>query len=125
MFDVNYAREGSRMKVTVRSTEGETDMRTFYVALPAVEIEIPTDLPPPGAITAQLKVLDQEYVSNRAIFTLAAAAGSEYDITVRANVPNVACDQGPIRAGRAHVRFPDGTGYQTKTLTCQWTGAAK
>ena len=124
-YNVSYAREGTRMKVVVSSAKGDAVPQTFFSPLPAVEIGIPTALPAPGSATSQLKVVDQEFQTNAATFTLAGMAGAEYAITVRANVPHVSSDDGAIQAGHLQVRFPEGTGYQTRTLTFHWTGASK
>jgi Amylo-alpha-1,6-glucosidase len=142
VFDLTFTRDGSRMKVIAQSATPETlclttagtqeapcrsapsTSHTVSVALPAVEIGIPTSLPSPGSVTSQMKVLDEEYAANRATFTLAGRGGSEYDVTVRANVPGVRLEGGSIDHERVHIRFPDGTGYQTKKLTFLWTGDA-
>ena len=143
VLDISYTREGSRMNISVHSAHPETlcvtgadaaeapcksaasATHTFSAALPAVEIGIPTDLPPSGAPTNQLKVLDEEYGADRATFTLAAPGGSEYEIRVRANAAHVVLEKGTMQRDHVHVRFPEGTGYQTEKLTFHWTGAAK
>jgi hypothetical protein len=142
-FDLAFTRDGSRVKITAQSAAPETlclvtvgspeapckspasVLHTVSAALPPVEIGIPTNLPAPGAMTSQMKVIDEEYEANRATFTLAGIGGSEYDITVRANIPGVRLEAGKIVNERAHVRFPEGAGYQTRKLTFSWTGGAK
>jgi hypothetical protein len=142
-FDLTFTREGSRMTVTAHSVgpqtlclvEGATRpapcksaasvVHTVSLPLPAVEIGIPTNLPASGAVTNQIKVLNEEYAADRATFTLAAAGDSEQDVTVRANVPGVRVEEGRIENERVHVRFPQGAGYQTRKLTFLWRGDAK
>lgn len=55
------------------------------IPLPAVEVEIPHSLPPPGSTTSQLKVLDQQMSAHSLSLTLSAPANSRQELSVRVN----------------------------------------
>jgi hypothetical protein len=88
--------------------------------LPAVELEIPSELPLPGARTAQLKVLDEKRAANRYEVVLAAPGGSEYDLPVRINQPNMQSKGAELAGSKVRVRFPAGQGYQQATVIFSW-----
>ncbi|MBV9760403.1 MAG: glycogen debranching protein [Acidobacteriaceae bacterium] len=93
---------------------------TLDIPLPAVELAIPAHLPLEGALTSQLKVLDQRQTPSQAIFSLASIGGATYDLPLRLNRPNVTAQGGEVRGSLLHVEFPNGSGYQTKTITFTW-----
>jgi hypothetical protein len=88
--------------------------------LQPVEIGLPHALPLEGAETAQLKVLDEDRQSNHTAFTLAAMAGSTYNLPVRVNRPGVRANGAQLIGDHIQVDFPKGTGYQTRTVTFTW-----
>ncbi len=85
-----------------------------------MELSIPAHLPLEGAETAQLKVLDESTAENRAAFLLAAPGGSSYDLPLRLNRPSITAQGGEVRGAKLHIEFPNGSGYQTKTVTFTW-----
>ncbi len=93
---------------------------TLTIPLPPIELSIPADLPPEGSQTAQLKVLDQEFSNRRTVFVLEALGGSIADLPLRLNVPNISTAGAEIVAGKLHIQFPAGSGYQRKTVTFSW-----
>lgn len=97
-----------------------TGARSLALTLPPVELEIPAMLPQEGAPTQQLKVLDQQFSPKRAVFTFAAQGGLSYELPVRLNRNGITVKDAQISAGKLHVRFPDGVGYQTTTVTFVW-----
>jgi glycogen debranching enzyme len=95
-------------------------VHTVTVSLNPVEIEIPTTLPVEGIETAQLKCLNQQISSHQALFTFAGPAGSSYDLPLRLNRGGITLRDAESSGGKLHVRFPAGTGYQTKSVTFIW-----
>ncbi|HEX3684345.1 MAG TPA: glycogen debranching protein [Bryobacteraceae bacterium] len=113
--DLEYQRDGARLRV-----HGPAPIGTAWFPLPPVELSIPAHLPLEGAVTSQLKVLDERSSERQAVFSLAALGGSSYDLAVRLNRSNVAAQGGELRGGKLHVEFPSGSGYRTKTVTFTW-----
>lgn len=113
----------SRVDLMYRRTNGHlvvTGAASFDASLPPAELSIPAQLPLEGSLTSQLKVLDEHASGSQEVFILAAPGGSVYDLPVRLNRPNVSARGGDLRSGKLHVEFPDGSGYQTKTVTFTW-----
>jgi glycogen debranching enzyme len=97
--------------------------------LPGAEIDIPHELPLPGARTAQLKVVSQTTAAHSFSLELEAQGGSVFDLPLRFNgLKNGAhVDGATIQPGtsakelsRVHVVFPAGTGYQQQTVRLTW-----
>ena len=77
-----------------------------------VELGIPSQLPLPGARTAQLKVVDERRPPIATKWIFEAPGGAEYDLPVRINRPNVQSEGRRDRGSKVRLRFPAGTGYQ-------------
>jgi hypothetical protein len=98
------------------------------IPLPAVEVGIPHALPQPGAITQQMKVLDQQYSKNELTLRLSAIAGTHQAIDLRVNDPKAKIHlegadssqptDSPLRT--LQVDFGPGDGYVEKTVTITW-----
>lgn len=95
-------------------------VHALVITEPAVEIGIPANLPEQGSETKQLKVLDEQYSSRQAVIRFEAQAQSTYDLPVRLNRPHVTVSGGDLIGGKLHVEFPNGNGYQGKTVTFNW-----
>jgi len=93
---------------------------TLQIPLNAVELSIPTELPSEGSTTSQIKVLDEEFSARRAIFSFEAPGGSKFDLTIHLNRPNVSVSDATMTADRLHLEFPEGSGYQSKSVTFTW-----
>lgn len=111
------ARQGAPEKPCAASPATETELS---IALPAVELAIPAKLPEQGAETRQLKVLDENLSEHRAVYRFAAMAGTKYDLPVRFNRPGVSVQGAEVAEQELHLTFPDGTGYQTVTVSFGW-----
>jgi len=130
--DIDLNRRGGALSVRAKAKGPEpfcivaacrtasNEVQTVTTPLRAVELAIPSELPEPGAITAQLKVLDEEYSSRKAVFTFEAEGRSTYDLPLRMNQPHVSVQGAEIVNGKLHVGFPEGSGYQRKTVTFAW-----
>jgi Amylo-alpha-1,6-glucosidase len=132
--DLEYRRAGDHLTVRATSKGAKSfcvadrtqppgpckDLHTVSFPLPAVELAIPARLPLEGALTSQLKVLDEQISSRKTVFSLAASGGSNYDLPMRLNRPNISVQGAELRTGNLHVQFPNGPGYQTTTVTFTW-----
>ena len=95
-------------------------VQSLAISLKPIEIEIPAALPQEGAPTEQLKVIDEQLSARQAVFTFAAQGGSSFELPLRLNRSGVRVKNGEIVAGKLRVHFPDGTGYQSRTVTFVW-----
>jgi len=85
-----------------------------------VELSIPGVLPEPGATTAQLKALNQEFGPHEATFEFEAQGGSAYELPLRINRSGVTAEGGTISGDKVHIAFPAGSGYVRKVLKFRW-----
>jgi hypothetical protein len=92
----------------------------LILPLPPVELSIPAQLPLPGARTSQLKVVSERRASNRYEVVLEALGGSEYELPVRINQPNMQSKGAELAGSKVRVRFPAGDGYQQATVIFSW-----
>ena len=92
----------------------------LVLPLPAVELGIPSELPLPGARTAQLKVIGERRAANRYEVVLEAPGGTEYDLPVRINQPNMQSKGAELAGSKVRIRFPVGQGYQQATVIFSW-----
>jgi hypothetical protein len=137
-IDLQYDRTGGHLTVTAKSSGPEAlcltaqnasatpchaepeSVQKLVLPLPPVELSIPASLPEAGSLTSQLKVLDEQFSSRKAVFTLEAWGGSVYDLPVRLNLPQITVKGGTISGSKLHVAFPDGEGYQKAIITFAW-----
>jgi hypothetical protein len=131
--DLDYQRAGDHLTINATSKSTQPfciaagvasgpckNAHSVSIPLPPVELAIPAHLPLEGAETAQLKVLDERVSGREAVFSLAGQGGSTYDLPLRMNRPNVSAKGAEVRAGKLHLHFPNGGGYQTTTVTFTW-----
>ncbi len=85
-----------------------------------IELSLPATLPSEGSKTAQLKVLNEEFSSRQARFTFEAPGGSSYQLPVRVNRANVSVNGGELAGNQLRLHFPEGAGYQAKTVVIAW-----
>jgi hypothetical protein len=85
-----------------------------------VEISVPAELPLPGSRTHQLKVTDETYTDNSATFSFSALAKARYELPVRLNRAGIRVEGATLSGGRVVLQIPDGTRYQTQTVTFRW-----
>jgi glycogen debranching enzyme len=142
--DLTYRREGQRMTVHLKQVSGDairlaSEKTTATVTnngqaatfqLYAVEVSLPHKLPLPGARTAQPRVLAQTTDAHSMQLELEAEAGSTVTLELRKNAatPNLTAEGATIvpaiaiasGLGQLLVTFPEGNGYQKKTVTLHW-----
>jgi hypothetical protein len=98
------------------------------IPLHAVEVGIPHALPQPGAVTQQMKVLDQQYSKNELTLTLSAIAGTHQVLDLRINDPKAKIHLEGAEMSQPNnsllrtlqVDFGPGDGYIEKTLKITW-----
>ena len=97
------------------------------IPLPAVEAGLDHALPQAGAVTEQMKVIDQESSANSLTLTLAAPANTHQTVLVRVNDPRVRLhldgaampkDTSAVRP--VQVNFGAGEGYVEETMKFTW-----
>lgn len=137
--DLEMTREGDRLVVRARSAKPETIClvpqsaardrncaeapameREIAIALPAVEIGIPSELPLPGSATAQLKAVDERLDANRYEVTFQAQGGTSDDLPVRLNRQGVQVTGAQLAGSKLRLRFPEAPGYQRAVVTFTW-----
>jgi len=109
---------------TQTTTKTTTQNGELLIPLPAVEVGIDHGLPEAGAVTSQLKVLDQQPSPHGLRLQLSAPAASHQVLFLRLNDKkihpriegaDVSADSSQIR-----VQFPPGSGYVEKEVTISW-----
>ncbi|HEX5236586.1 MAG TPA: hypothetical protein VFW25_14800 [Silvibacterium sp.] len=138
---LKYEREGQSLDVRASGCAGihlasdEKDGRveaggaSISFPLPAVEVAAPHGLPLPGARTAQMKVLAENWGARSLALDLEADAGSVVEMKVRSNQAGIRIRAEGATISQAAgdtgislliVNFPTGTGYQQKTVILRW-----
>jgi hypothetical protein len=124
--------KGIRLATALKGVEVSADGLSIAFPLPPVEIAIPHGLPLQGARTAQVKVLMESRDSRSLKLELEGGAGSTVQLRVRRNEPrlNLRVEGGTLTAAKGvvqesdlneiEVKFPDGVGYQQRTLIVNW-----
>jgi hypothetical protein len=134
--DLKYERTGDHLTVSATTKQPEvfclvtgsaaerpcdgSGSHSISVPLNAVEISIPAALPMEGSITAQIKPLNEEFSATQATFTFEALGGSSYELPIRLHRVGVSVKGAQISGDNLQLQFPEGTGYQTKTVSFTW-----
>jgi hypothetical protein len=95
-------------------------MHNSIIPLPAIELGLPSDAPLQGAMTSALKVTDEEFSGHSVTFVLSAPAKTVATLPVRSHRPHVAVDGASLNGNTLRVEFPDGNGYQERTVQFTW-----
>ena len=136
---LSFARRGAQWIVTAsgpaaaqvrlesRASGAKVEQGQLRIPLPAVEISLQHHLPPFGASTRQMKVLDQRYSNDALTLELAAPADTTATLEVHANVPglNIKASGAVLGAPvgntrRLDVSFAPGTGYVRQSVHLAW-----
>lgn len=119
--------KGERSKnITLRSLArgARVEDEAIRIPLSTVEVGIAHSLPEAGAVTSQMKVIDQQESSRSLKLSLSAPANSQQVLFLRLNDPkiHVHIDGAETSADstQLRVRFPSGAGYVQKTVTLSW-----
>jgi glycogen debranching enzyme len=98
---------------------------TLHLPLPGVEVELPHELPVPGAATRQMKVIDEERTAKGLSLTLLGQAGSTDTLHLRINGPKRVRVSGATMIGeRVNVVFPAGSGYVEQRVKFEWRSSS-
>ena len=78
--------------------------------LPPVELELANQLPLPGSVTSQLKVVSGRWTAKGLELEFEALAHSTYDLPVRLNRPNVRIRGAELTGNTLRLRFEGAAG---------------
>ena len=135
-LDLEFRREGTALLVRPSGdvvlgspTPGSSvSGGVLRIPLPAVEVGLARALPEAGAITQQMKVLNQEYSGNELTLRLSGWAGSHETIDLRVNDPRAKLhvegaevsqqDKSSLRP--VQIDFGGGEGYVEKKVKFTW-----
>jgi len=112
-YDITFRRTGNKLVADVAGRKQE-------FALPTVEIEPPHALPEPGAPTRQPKVISQSYEPRAATFEIDGQGSETAEFFLRLNRRNLQLTGATMKGNRLTVKFPDGPGYQHRTVRFSW-----
>ena len=99
----------------------------LHIPLPTIEVGLVQELPPPGSVTQQMKVLDQQTTTHSLSLRLAAPAKSIQTVFLRINnrkstvratgleIPNANAALQTLQ-----IEFGPGVGYIEKEITFSW-----
>ena len=132
--DITMRRSGANLVVRVGGKPAEeielashaTGARVvkgeLLVPLHEVEVGLSHSLPEPGAITSQMKVLDEKYTDRSLQLRLSAPADSSQTFFLRRNFSAAKLRiDGAIASGDELVmQFPHGSGYVEQAVTIAW-----
>lgn len=124
-LSVRLTGEGSKtIKLRSRAAGARIENGELRIPLPAAEVGIAHGLPESGAITSQMKVLDQQESPHSLRLRLSAPANSYQTLFLRLNDPKIHLhtDGSEVSADSAQLRmqFPSGAGYVEKVVTLSW-----
>jgi len=122
---VRLTGDGSKLTKLRSRTSGATGANgELRIPLPAAEAGIGHGLPEPGAVTAQLKVLDQQTSARSLRLRLSAPANSHQTLFLRINDPKIhpRVEGAEISSAsdELRVQFPSGDGYVEKMVSVLW-----
>ncbi|MFL6414573.1 MAG: amylo-alpha-1,6-glucosidase, partial [Bryobacteraceae bacterium] len=90
------------------------------VRVPAVEIEIPAEMPEPGSRTRGLKVTEERRTDRSMSVTFSGPGNRRYDLPIRFNRGGVTIDGATVSANRLVLESSGDSGYTTRTVTFRW-----
>jgi hypothetical protein len=127
---VRLTEEGSiAVQLRSRAAGAKAQNGELRIPLPAVEVGIAHGLPEAGAVTSQMKVLDQQPSAGSLRLRLSAPANSHQTLFLRVNDPKIhlrtAGAELSLESSQLVIQFPAGTGsgesgYVEKMVTLSW-----
>jgi hypothetical protein len=94
------------------------------IPLRAVEVGLAHGLPGAGAVTSQMKVLDQREFARSLLLRLAAPSNSQQSLFLRVNDPKIHLRVEGAKPSpnysQVDLQFPSGNGYVEKVVTLSW-----
>ena len=124
-LSVRLTGEGSKaIKLRSRAAGARIENGELRIPLPAAEVGIGHGLPEAGAITSQMKILDQQESPHTLRLRLSAPANSNQTLFLRLNDPKIhlRTDGAEVFAdsSQLQIQFPPGAGYVEKVVTLSW-----
>ncbi len=112
------------IKLRSRAAGARIKNGELRIPLPAAEVSIAHGLPEAGAMTSQMKVLDQQESLRALRLRLSAPANSDQTLFLHLNDPQIRLrtDGAEVSADFSQLRihFPPGAGYVEKAVTLSW-----
>jgi hypothetical protein len=97
-----------------------TVVHSIALALPGVELGVPASVPLQGAMTSALKVVNETMSANSATFVLSAPGKTVANLPVRLRRSHIGIEGATLSGGSIRVEFPEGAGYQERTVRFKW-----
>jgi glycogen debranching enzyme len=124
-LSIRIGGEGSKnIKLQSRAAGAKIEKGELRIPLPAVELGIAHGLPEAGAVTSQLKVLNQQESPRSLRLRLSAPANSYQTLFLRVNDPSIhlRTEGAEVSANSAQLRvqFPSGVGYVEQAVSLSW-----
>ena len=124
-LSVRLTGDGSKaIKLRSRAGGARIENGELRIPLPAAEVGIEHGLPEAGAITSQMKILDQRESQHALQLRLSALANSNQQLFLRLNDPKIhlRSDGAEVSANfsQLQIHFPPGAGYVEKVVTLSW-----
>jgi hypothetical protein len=103
--------------------------RTVSLPLPPVEVSLAEQqLPEPGSLTSQPRVIDESYQAENLTLTLEGIAGTTVDLFLRNNrlsasgkrATDVTAEGAEKIGDKLRVTFPQGSGFITQKVQISW-----
>jgi glycogen debranching enzyme len=124
-LSIRIGGEGSKnIKLQSRAAGAKIEKGELRIPLPAVELGIAHGLPEAGAVTSQMKVLNQQESPHSLRLRLSAPANSYQTLFLRVNDPSIhlRTEGAEVSANSAQLRvqFPSGVGYVEQAVSLSW-----
>jgi len=124
-LSVRLTGDGSKaIHLGSRAPGAKVENGELRIPLRAVEVGIGHGLPDAGAVTSQLKVVDQRETAHSSQLRLSAPSNSQQTLFLRVNDAKIhlQVEGAKPSADHAHldVQFPSGNGYVEKVVTLTW-----
>jgi glycogen debranching enzyme len=124
-LSIRISGEGSKnITLQSRAAGAKIENGELRIPLPAVELGIAHGLPEAGAVTSQMKVLNQQESPRSLRLRLSAPANSYQTLFLRVNDPSIhlRTEGAEVSANSAQLRvmFPSGVGYVEQAVSLSW-----
>ncbi len=139
MYELDFEKTGDRLQVRAKSKEatvlclsGGDDVaessckakpsttHVITLALRMAELGVPAEVPAQGAKTTAVKVVSEQISGNAETFVLAGPAKSSITLPVRLHHSRMAVSGGVLNGQSLRVDFPEGAGFQERTVRFTW-----
>jgi len=124
-LSVHLTGDGSKaIQLGSRVAGAKVENGELRIPLRAVEVGLAHGLPEAGAVTSQMKVLDQREAARSLQLRLAAPSNSQQSLFLRLNDPKIHLQvegaKPSANYSQLDMQFPSGNGYVEKVVTLSW-----